>query len=200
MTDAAHALFERNLSAHRRVFAQLDGLADDIAKVGAHLADTLLAGGRLLFFGNGGSASDSMHIAAELSGRLRHERRALPALALNADAAAMTAIANDYGYAEVFARLLAAQAKAGDCAIGLSTSGRSANVLRAFETAQAMGVSRVALLGRDGGPARALADLAVVVPDDDSARVQEAHIFIGHTWCGQIEMLLGLVPAPAALA
>ncbi|MBL8288084.1 MAG: SIS domain-containing protein [Rubrivivax sp.] len=194
---AAARLLARNLAEHRRVFDAIEALREPICAAAATMAQALARGGRLLFFGNGGSASDSQHIAAELTGRLRSERRPLAAQALTADSAALTAIANDYGYAEVFARLLAAQARPGDVAIGLSTSGRSANVLRAFAAARALGVGTIALLGRDGGAARAAADLALVVPHEDSARIQEAHIFIGHTWCGQIEAALGLVaPVP----
>lgn len=197
MTSGAE-LFDANLAAHRQLFAALEAMREAVALAGARLADVIAHGGRLLLFGNGGSACDSLHIAAELSGRLRQERRALPAWSLSSDVAALTAIANDYGYDEVFARQLQAHARRGDCAIALSTSGRSPNVLRALACAREMQLETVALLGRGGGPARALANLALVVPHDDSARIQEAHIFIGHTWCGQIEQALGLVREPAA--
>lgn len=190
---AMQGLLQRNLRAHRQLFAELDALAPAICAAAAVLADTLARGGRLFFFGNGGSASDSLHLAAEFTGRLRQERRPLAALALNADVAALTAIANDYGYAQVFARQLAALARPGDCAVAISTSGNSPNVLQALQVARTLGISTVALLGRDGGAARALADHAVVVPHEDSGRIQEAHIFIGHTWCGQVEVALGLV-------
>jgi D-sedoheptulose 7-phosphate isomerase len=188
------ALFERNLLQHRRLFAELDPLRAGLCEAAALMADTLHGGGRLLFFGNGGSASDSQHLAAEFNGRLKRERAPLAAMALNADTATITAIANDYGFEEVFARQIAAHARPGDCVVALSTSGESPNVLRGLVTASEQGVASVALLGRGGGRARALADLALVVPHDDSARIQEAHIFIGHTWCGQIESALGLVP------
>ena len=191
--EGMQRLLERNLRAHRQLFAELDALAPQICAAAAVLTDTLARGGRLFFFGNGGSASDSLHLAAELTGRLCQERRPLAALALNADVAALTAIANDYGYAEVFARQLCALARPGDCAVAISTSGNSPNVLKALQMARTLGISTVALLGRDGGAARALADHAVVVPHEDSARIQEAHIFIGHTWCGQVEAALGLV-------
>ena len=192
----AGALFAHNLRQHRAVFDALDRLRDDVAAAAAVMAQVLERGGRLFFFGNGGSASDSEHLAAELSGRLRRERRPLAAQSLAADSAALSAIANDYGYAEVFARQLQALGRPGDAAIGISTSGASPNVLRGFEAARARGMTCIGLLGRDGGPARALADCAVVVPHEDSARIQEAHIFIGHTWCGQIECALGLLPQP----
>jgi len=186
------ALLQANLAQHRVAIGCLDDLAEPIGAAALLMARTLAAGGRLLFFGNGGSCSDSQHIAAELTGRLRHDRRPLAALALTADSAALTAIGNDYGYDEVFARLLTAHARSGDVAIGISTSGRSPNVLRAFDAARALGAHCVGLLGRDGGAARAAVDVAVVVPHADSARIQEAHILIGHTWCDQIEALLGL--------
>jgi D-sedoheptulose 7-phosphate isomerase len=194
MHDKLLPLLQRNLQAHRRVFAELEMLAEDICAAAALLTGTLARGGRIFFFGNGGSASDSLHLAAEFTGRLRQERQPLAAIALNADAAALTAIANDYGYAEVFARQLAALGRHGDCAVGISTSGQSPNVLRALQVARSLGLSSVGLLGRDGGAAKALVDQAVVVPHEDSARIQEAHIFIGHTWCGQVESTLGLVP------
>lgn len=190
------AQLARQLDAHRAVFDELHLLADSICATARTLAATLDAGGRIFFFGNGGSACDSMHLAAEFTGRLQHERRPLAALALNADAAALTAIANDYGYAEVFARQLQALGRPGDCAVGLSTSGNSPNVLQALHAARSMGLSTVALLGRGGGAALPLAEHAVVVAHEDSARIQEAHIFIGHTLCSQVEALLGLAAPP----
>jgi D-sedoheptulose 7-phosphate isomerase len=192
--DQLLRLLQRNLHSHRQVFAELEALTHDICAAAMLLTDTLARGGRIFFFGNGGSASDSLHLAAEFTGRLRQERQALAAMALNADAAALTAIANDYGYAEVFARQLSALGRPGDCAVGISTSGHSPNVLRALQMARTLGVSSIGLLGRDGGAAKTLVDRAVVVPHEDSARIQEAHIFIGHTWCGQVENALGFVP------
>lgn len=185
--------FAAGLDAHRRLFAELDALAAPVLEAAAVMTQAFRQGGRLYFCGNGGSASDGLHLAAEFNGRLAKERGPLPAIALNADVATLTAIANDYGYEQVFARPLAALARPGDCLVALSTSGNSPNVLLALETARECGVTTVALLGRDGGRARALADVAVVVPHGDSARIQEAHIFIGHTWCGIVEQSLGLV-------
>lgn len=189
----ADALFDRNLAAHRQVFDALDVLRPAVCEAAATMGEALARGGRLLFCGNGGSASDSLHLAAEFNGRLAAERRPLAALALPADCATLTAIANDYGYEQVFARPLLALGRPGDCLVTLSTSGNSPNVLLALEAARECGLRSVALLGRDGGRAATLADVAVVVPHQDSARIQEAHIFIGHTWCGQIERSLGLV-------
>ncbi|MCY7314249.1 MAG: SIS domain-containing protein [Rubrivivax sp.] len=187
------ALFESNLLQHRRLFAVLDGLRPAVGQAAVLMADCLHRGGRLYFMGNGGSASDSLHLAAEFNGRLKRERAPLPATALCADGATLTAIANDYGFDEVFARQLQAHARPGDCVVALSTSGRSPNVLRGLAMAGSLGVASVALLGQDGGGARVLADRAIVVPHDDTARIQEAHIFIGHTLCGQVERALGLV-------
>lgn len=189
----AEELFDGNLRQHRRLFAEIEALSEAVCTAARTMTEALRSGGRLLFCGNGGSASDSLHLAAEFNGRLARERAPLAALALNADCATLTAIANDYGYEQVFARPLQALARPGDCLVALSTSGRSPNVLRALEVARGCGVATVALLGRDGGDARRLADVSVVVPHADSARIQEAHIFIGHTWCGQIEQALGLV-------
>lgn len=189
----AQALFERNLREHRRVFDRLESLAGPIHAAAQAMTEALRRGGRLLFCGNGGSASDSQHLAAEFVGRLRRERAPLAALALPADGVTMSALANDYGYESVFARQVQAQGRAGDCLVVLSTSGRSPNVLRALEAARAGGLASVALLGRDGGPARALADIAIVVEHEDSGRIQEAHIFIGHTCCGLVENALGLL-------
>jgi D-sedoheptulose 7-phosphate isomerase len=184
--------FERNLRDHLALFDRLGDLSDDVWVASALMTSTLRSGGRLLFFGNGGSASDAQHIAAEFSGRFALDRAPLAAMALCADSAAMTAIANDYGFTEVYARQVMAHGRAGDCAIGISTSGASKNVLRGLQAARSGGMRTVALLGRDGGAALALADAAVVVPHQDSARIQEAHIFIGHTWAGMVETTLGL--------
>jgi len=186
------ALFERNLLQHRRLFAGLEVLRPVICDAAVLLADTLHRGGRLLFCGNAGSGANAQHLAAEFNGRLKRQRAPLAAMALNADGVTLTSIANDYGFEEVFARQVMAHGRPGDCLVVLSTSGESANVLRALQAAQAQGVAAVALLGRAGGRARALADLAVVVPHYDSACIQEAHIFIGHAWCTQIESALGL--------
>lgn len=139
-------------------------------------------GGRLFFCGNGGSAADAQHLATELLIRLRSsvERPSWPAIALTLDATALTAGGNDYGFDEVFARPLSGLGRAGDVLFGITTSGKSPNVLRALETARGMGIVTVGLLGGDGGPALALCDHALVVPSNVTARIQEAHITLGH--------------------
>jgi D-sedoheptulose 7-phosphate isomerase len=143
---------------------------------------SMRAGGKLFFCGNGGSAADAQHLATEWLVRLRSkvERPSWPAIALTLDPAALTAGGNDYGFDEVFARPLSGLGRAGDVLFGITTSGKSANVLRALETARAMGIVTIGLLGGDGGPARALCDHPLIVPSDVTARIQEAHIALGH--------------------
>lgn len=191
---AADGLFERGLIAHRELFAQLHKLQPDIERAATLMAHTLRLGRKLLLMGNGGSAADCQHLAAEFTGRFQHERRPLAALSLTTDSSALTCIDNDYGFEQVFARQLAGLAQPGDCAIGISTSGRSSNVLRALERAKAMGLTALGLSGRDGGEMRRLCDLCIVVPHTDTARIQEAHIFIGHSWCALIEQSLAAAP------
>jgi D-sedoheptulose 7-phosphate isomerase len=188
MTD----LFLRNLDEHRRLFTQLDLLAPHVGVAGQLSAETLRAGGKLLFCGNGGSAADSQHLASELTGRFIKDRRPLAALALTTDSSALTCIGNDYAFDEVFARQVAGLGRAGDVLVAISTSGNSRNVLRAVEEARRIGMKVVGLLGRDGGVLKAQCDVAIVVPSDVTARIQEAHILIGHTLCGLIEEHLGL--------
>jgi len=134
-------------------------------------------------------------MADELTGRFIHERRPLAALALSTDTSALTCIANDYAFDQVFARQLQALGRPGDCLVAISTSGNSANVIAAVEVARGLGIGTIGLLGRDGGRLRELCSQAVVVPSAVTARIQEAHILIGHSWCGLIEQALGLARA-----
>jgi D-sedoheptulose 7-phosphate isomerase len=152
---------------------------------------SLAAGGKLLIAGNGGSAADAQHIAAELTGRFQRERRPLPALALHGNTSALTAIGNDYGYEEVFARELSAHARAGDVFLAISTSGTSRNMLRAIEAARRSKVKVIGLTGETGGKMRAGCDLCLCVPSKSTARVQEMHIVIGHAICELLEEDLG---------
>ncbi len=140
-------------------------------------------GGKVLLCGNGGSASDAMHIAGELVGRFQRERSSLPAIALNGDVTSMTSVANDYGYDRVFERFVEGFMNPGDVLIGISTSGNSENVYRALIKAKEMGETTIALLGRGGGKIKDIPDISVVVPSDNTARVQESHIMIGHIIC-----------------
>ena len=158
-----------------------------IASAARLLIEALEAGQKVLLFGNGGSAADCQHIAAELIGKLLVKRRALPAVALTTDTSTLTALANDFGYEAVFARQVEALGHAGDVAVALSTSGESPNVLAAIRTARKIGLKTIALTGRDGGALKGLVDLAVIIPSDSTQRIQEAHITIGHILCELIE-------------
>ncbi|MBB2487633.1 SIS domain-containing protein [Mitsuaria sp. WAJ17] len=192
-------LFHRQLQEHQSVFHELHRQQVLVGQIGRQLGAVLRAGHTLLLFGNGGSAADCQHLAAELSGRFQRERRPLAALALTTDSSVLTSVANDYGYDEVFARQVAALGRPGDCAIGISTSGKSRSVLRALAAARSAGLHTVGLAGRDGGYMPSFCDQCIVVPHEDTARIQEAHIFIGHVLCAQIEHCLGLAGAlPAA--
>lgn len=165
---------------------------EPIEKIGKVLADTLKNEGTIFWCGNGGSASDSQHLAAELVGRFKNNRKALRSIALTTDTSVLTCIANDYCYDDIFSRQVEALARKGDVVIGISTSGNSENVLRAFKAAQEMGLKTVALLGKDGGEINDLADNALVIPSNSTARIQEMHILIGHILCEIIEQELGL--------
>lgn len=194
------SLFLEYLREHRAVFDALDGLDADISAAAKLMSTTLAGDGKALFCGNGGSAADCQHIAAELTGRFIADRRPLAGLALSVDTSALTSIANDYSFDDVFDRQVRGLGRAGDCLIGISTSGNSANVIKAFESARAMGIATIGLLGRDGGKLRALCDVAIVVACQTTARIQEAHSLIGHALCGQIELDLGLTSAAAYAA
>jgi len=184
--------FAQHLTQHRELFARLDAMAPDVARAAACLSAALRNGGKLMFCGNGGSAADSQHLASEFTGRFVNDRRPLAALALSTDSSALTCIANDYAFDQVFERQLRGLGRPGDVLVAISTSGRSANVLRAVQAAREGGIAVVGLLGRDGGVLKPLCDVALVVPSDTTARIQEAHIFIGHTLCAMVEHALGL--------
>ncbi len=188
MTD----LFTQNLADQAALLQSMTGLSAQVHQAAGLCSDSLHKGGKLLFCGNGGSAADSQHLASELTGRFIKDRRPLAALSLTTDSSALTCIANDYAFDEVFARQLAALGKPGDVLVAISTSGHSRNVIRAVEEARAIGMRVIGLLGRDGGALKSLCDVAVVVPSSVTARIQEAHILIGHTLCGLIEEALGL--------
>lgn len=191
------SLFLRNLEEHQQLMAALHALEPQVQAAGQRLAGVLAGGGKLMFCGNGGSAADSQHLAAELTGRFIHDRRPLAGLALSTDSSALTCIANDYRFDDVFARQLQGLGRAGDGLVAISTSGNSSNVLRAVEAAKAMGIYTLGLLGRDGGKLVGLCDASLVVPHTVTARIQEAHILIGHTLCGLIEAELGIAGATA---
>ena len=147
----------------------------------------LRAGGKLIALGNGGSASDAQHMVAELVGRYAVKRQALAAIALTANSSSLTAIANDFGFEEIFARQLEALAKPQDAVLAISTSGNSSNVVRALETAKTLGLKKIGLTGNDGGKLRDLVDICVIVPSSSTPRIQEAHSLVIHILCGIVE-------------
>ncbi len=161
--------------------------AEDVARAAELMIAALRAGRKILLFGNGGSAADAQHIAAELVNRYRRSRPALAAIALTTDTSVLTSIANDVAFEEVFSRQIEALGEPGDVAIAISTSGRSPNVVRAVETARRLGVRTIGLLGRDGGLVAPLVDVPLIVPIEETPRIQEVHIMLGHILCELIE-------------
>jgi D-sedoheptulose 7-phosphate isomerase len=172
---------------HLEVAKALPKLASAVSSAVDIIGSSLAAGGQLLIAGNGGSAADAQHIAAELTGRFLRERRPLRAIALHVNTSALTAIGNDYGYEHVFARELSAHARPGDVLLAISTSGNSPNILRAIEVARQGNVSVIGLTGEGGGKMRTACDLCLCVPSKSTARIQEMHITIGHTICELLE-------------
>lgn len=181
----------RSLEEHlKTIQALIDSRLPEIAAAGGVIWEALRSGNKILLCGNGGSAADAQHIAAELVGRYEQQRRAFPAISLTTDTSALTAVSNDYGYEEVFARQVEALAVAGDVLIAISTSGKSPSIVKAADQARARGCRTIALTGCSGEPLTAHCDLAVVVPSDRTSRVQEAHITIGHLWCEMLDRAL----------
>lgn len=187
------SLFQANIAEHNEVLNKLYKLEHDVLIAARLASTTLLNGGKLLFCGNGGSAADSQHLAAELTGRFIKDRRPLAAIALSTDTSALTCIANDYSFDEVFARQVASLGRHEDLLIAISTSGNSQNVIRAVEEANKKDIKTIGLLGREGGRLGSFCTHSIVVPSRVTARIQECHILIGHTLCGLIEQELGLV-------
>lgn len=181
-------MIQKELQAHlETIRTVVETMQPDIKAAAEAMVETLKQGNKILLCGNGGSAADAQHIAAELTGRYKTERKALPGIALTTDTSALTAIGNDYGYDSVFSRQVEALANDGDMLIGISTSGNSQNVLNAFESARARGCKLLALTGRDGGKMKAMADWNLIVPSNDTPRIQEMHILIGHTLCQAVD-------------
>jgi D-sedoheptulose 7-phosphate isomerase len=178
------------LKDHQRTIQLvIDTLTGDIEKACELMTSTLKNGNKVLFAGNGGSAADAQHLAAELTGRFVKERKALPGIALTVDTSALTAIANDYHFDRVFSRQVEAFAQPGDLFIGISTSGNSQGILNAFETATQLGCKTLGLSGRDGGKMNGICDLNIIVPSNTTARIQEMHILIGHIMCQAVDDL-----------
>lgn len=189
VTDTASKLLQDSIDVKQAMLAD-QALLASIANVAERCVDVLRAGNKLLLAGNGGSASDAQHIAAELVGRFEVDRKGLPALALTTNASQLTAISNDYGYEAVFSRQVEAFGAKGDLFVGLSTSGNSANVVAAAEVAKAQGLTIVGMTGAAGGKLEALCDVCLKIPSTNTARIQESHITVGHILCAQIEAAL----------
>lgn len=180
----------RELNHHKKTIdSVIDENIPQIEEACNMLIKTINDGGKILLAGNGGSAADAQHIAAELTGRFVKERIALPALALTVDTSALTAISNDYGFERVFARQIEAFAKPNDLFIAISTSGNSINILAALEIAKSIGCNTLGLSGKGGGEMNNLCDINIVIPEQNTARIQEMHILIGHILCTAIDDL-----------
>ena len=179
--------FIESLEELRSVLTASTALAPVVTTVGEAILASLRQGGKLLTCGNGGSAADALHLAEELVGRYKIERRALPAICLNSDVTALTCIGNDYGYDAIFARQVEALGRRGDVLVGFSTSGNSANVLAAFAAARTRGITTVLLSGKDGGKARTQCDYPIIVPSPTTARIQEVHTLVLHQWLEAID-------------
>jgi D-sedoheptulose 7-phosphate isomerase len=188
-----NSIFVKNIREHQKLFEVLDVLSNDVEVTGKKLVEVLKNEGKILLCGNGGSAADCQHIAAEFTGRFVKDRNPIAAVSLTTDTSALTCISNDYSFADVFVRQLRAIGRSGDCLIGISTSGNSENVIKAINEAQKMGIFTVGFLGGDGGKLASICNLSLIVPSTVTARIQEAHILIGHSLCEIVEQDLGLV-------
>ena len=186
-TENPSELFKRTVAEHLTVIQALVSQQDQFERIARAMSEAILSGKKILWCGNGGSAADSQHLAAELTGRFRRERRGLPSIALTTDTSALTAIANDYGFERIFARQVEALCSPGDVVVGISTSGNSANVCAAIEAAKQIGAFTVAFTGSRGGALVNKADAILRAPSEDTARIQEAHILCGHILCDWIE-------------
>ncbi len=180
---------EASVDVKRKILAQAD-LLERVEEVAGKMAEVFQRGGKVLLCGNGGSAADAQHIAAELSGRFYRDRKPLYAEALHVNTSYLTAVANDYSFDDIYSRMVEAAGRKGDMLIGLSTSGNSENVLRAIEVAAGLGMETVALTGSSGGKMREVVDLLLNIPAEDTPRIQEAHILLGHILCEWVEEML----------
>ncbi|MDB4096877.1 D-sedoheptulose 7-phosphate isomerase [Methylophilaceae bacterium] len=185
-------LIKNHILEHRSVLDSVMQLDESIEKVANIFISCLERGGTIFWCGNGGSASDSQHLAGELVGRFVDDRKPLKSIALTADSAVMTCIVNDYGYEHIFSRQVEALGSKGDVLVGITTSGNSKNVLNAFEASKNKGVKTIGLLGKGGGEAKDLVDESITILSNSTARVQEMHILIGHILCDLIEEGLNL--------
>ena len=174
---------QQSIEEHALVINSLDNYSTEIEQLAILVIKTLKAGHKILLMGNGGSAGDAQHIAAELVGRFSKERRGLPAIALTTDTSILTSVGNDFGYETIFSRQIEALANTDDLVIGISTSGNSKNVLQGLKIAKSSGCQTAALLGKDGGEIKNIVDLQLIIPSANTARIQEVHILIGHIVC-----------------
>tara|TARA_B110000046_G_C12892941_1_gene355164 strand:+ start:104 stop:667 length:564 start_codon:yes stop_codon:yes gene_type:complete len=182
------ATIKEELNSHLETINSVIGnMEADIEIASSLIVDALKNGNKILLCGNGGSAADAQHIAAELTGRYKTERRGLPGIALTTDTSALTAIGNDYGYDRIFDRQVESLASKGDVIIGISTSGNSKNVISALKLGQELGCKTVGLTGRNGGDMNKVCDINLIVPSDNTPRIQEMHILFGHTICQIID-------------
>ncbi|WP_419654741.1 D-sedoheptulose 7-phosphate isomerase [Campylobacter lanienae] len=181
------SIFSDELRSHLEVANSVLSVEEQVMKVANIVVDTLKNGNKIIICGNGGSAADAQHFAAELTGRYKSERASLGAIALSTDTSAITAIGNDYGYDMVFSRQLSGVGRAGDLLVAISTSGNSQNVLKAIQVAKENGIKSVGLSGKGGGAMNDACDINIVVPSNDTARIQEMHILIIHTICAAVD-------------
>lgn len=188
MNDYIRNQIRASIKTKEDLLMDLD-LTEHIGQVSQMCIDAYRRGNKVIFAGNGGSAADAQHLAAEFVSRFEYDRPGLPSLSLSTDTSMITAIGNDYGYENLFKRQLEAQSRPGDIFIGITTSGNSKNVLRAFEVCQSLGITSVALCGQ-GGSAKNMVDVALAVPSTHTARIQECHILIGHIVCGLVEQAM----------
>ena len=184
----AQNVFFKAITDHLDVVKGITVQQELLEKIALAMVEALGKGNKILWCGNGGSAADSQHLAAEIVGRFRRERRGLPSVALTTDSSILTAVANDYGFEAVFSRQVEALGNPGDLLVGISTSGNSQNVVQALEVAKEIGITTVGFTGEGGGRMASLADFLFAVPSRDTARVQEAHILAGHMLCDWIEL------------
>lgn len=190
-------VFQKAISDHLEVVREISSQQELLERIAARMSRALLEGNKILWCGNGGSAADSQHLAAELMGRFRRERRALPSIALTTNTSVLTAVGNDYGYDQVFQRQVEAVCSSGDVLVGISTSGMSRNVCAALETARRMGAFTVAFTGQSGGSMASLAEMVLRIQSEDTARIQEGHILCGHMLCDYVELCVCSAPSSA---
>ncbi|HET9532318.1 MAG TPA: D-sedoheptulose 7-phosphate isomerase [Blastocatellia bacterium] len=187
MIERIQQIARQSIETKRAFF---ESQSESVARAAEIIIESVSAGGKLLIFGNGGSAADAQHIAAELVNRLNYDRPAIPAIALTTDTSILTSVGNDTSFDELFERQVRALGRAGDVAVAISTSGNSANVLRAAAAAREMGIKLIGLAGRTGGKLASMVDVALIVKADSTQRIQETHITIGHILCEMVEETL----------